>query len=316
MRTSDDRLPNLLVIGAPKSGTTTLHRVLSDHPDVYMTPVKEPTFFSSAHRYEKGLEWYASEFFPGAGDAPVRGEATPWYLYSRDAARRAAADLTSSGLRLVVVLRDPVARAYSMYWDQVAAGHETRTFEEAVAADTAEPETIAALPEVPTDRVRHAYVTAGRYVDFLAHWIDAVGRRRLLVLIHEELIRDPGRELGRLWRHLGVAPVEVSELPRENVAARPASRTLERTLRLLERTPSGVRRALVRTIGYERTRRFAAGLVRANRRAAPYPPLDPTSAAAVHHRLAPHTAGLEDLLGRRLEVWRDRSSVASGGAGN
>ncbi|MBW3578441.1 MAG: sulfotransferase domain-containing protein [Actinobacteria bacterium] len=297
-------LPNLLVIGAPKSGTTTLYRVLSDHPDIYMTRVKEPTFFCSARHYAKGLDWYVSEFFGAATDAAFRGEATPWYLYSAAAARRVAADLTRPSLRLVAVLRDPVSRAYSMYWDQVATGQETRSFQEAVAADTVDPGTVSLWSEIPTDELRRAYLTAGRYTDFLRHWMDAFGRQRLLILVQEELINHPRRELAQLWRFLDVAPRDLTELPRDNTASQPVSRTLERGLRLMERIPPGVRRAVGRTVGEERTRRLAAGLVRANRRPSEYPPLDPILAGALQERLEPHTAQLERLLGRPLDVWR------------
>lgn len=297
------RLPNLFVIGAPKSGTTTLHRVLADHPDIYMTRVKEPTFFSSQRHYQKGLDWYASEFFAVAGGEAIRGEATPWYLYSRDASRRVARDLAEHTPRVIVVLRNPVSRAYSMYWDQVAAGHESRTFEDAVAADTADPRTVATSSEIPNEALRRAYVTAGRYADFLEPWRERFDHDRLLVLIQEELIRHPEPELHRLWRFLGVPPRTTSELPRENRASEPVSRTVERALRLAERVPAPVRRTFAGVIGHERTRRMAKRIAGANRRPSGYPPLDPGVAAALGQRFQPHTSRLEDVLERSLDVW-------------
>lgn len=296
------RLPNLFLIGAPKSGTTTLHRVLDQHPDVFMSRVKEPAFFSSHRRSAFGLAWYAEEFFHGGDGYALRGESTPWYLYSGLAIERIGRDLPLRP-RFLVVLRDPVSRAYSMYWDQVTAARERRTFDRAVAEDTADPSELASEDEIPNPRLLTAYLTAGRYSEFLPRWFQRFGPDRFCVLIHEELRRDPGAELERVWRFLDVAPLPGTHLPHANHSSVPVSRTFERGLRVLERLPVSFRRAVGAGMGYERLHRLGEQLVRVNRRPGRYPALHPGTAAELRRRFEHDIGRLEELLARPLDIW-------------
>lgn len=299
---SASRLPNLFLIGAPKSGTTSLHRILAQHPDIFMSRVKEPAFFSSHRRSAFGLDWYADEFFQGSDGYPIRGESTPWYLYSRLAIEQIEQYLPVRP-RFLVVLRDPVARAYSQYWDQVAAAREQRSFEQAVQDDPASPSEFADLDEIPDPRLVTAYITAGRYSEFLAGWFDRFGRERFCVLIQEELRDDAGAQLEKLWRFLGVTAPPAAELPHANQSSVPVSRTFERVFRSLERLPVGFRHAIARGIGYERLRRLDQRLVRANRRPGEYPPINTATAASLHSRFEDEIGRLEALLGRSLDAW-------------
>src|ERR1700755_1306808 len=113
------RLPDFLLIGAPKAGTTALHAALAQHPELYLSPVKEPKYYlcgdspppayrgpGDAHSHQEWI-WRrqrSRDLFAGAGDAQRAGESTPFYLYNRDARRRIASDLPNA--RMVAVLRD------------------------------------------------------------------------------------------------------------------------------------------------------------------------------------------------------------------
>lgn len=119
-------LPNFVGIGAQRAATTWLYSCLKEHPQIYLAPQKEVHFFDE--QFEKGLEWYASQF-QGYGQQPVLGEVTPNYLNSEVAIPRMARIIPEA--RLIVILRDPVHRAFSAYklfHDQHYAG---MTFEQA-----------------------------------------------------------------------------------------------------------------------------------------------------------------------------------------
>src|SRR5688572_14326389 len=113
------RLPDFLIVGAMRSGTTSLHKYLQAHPDVFVASGKEVHFFD--RRYGRGLDWYRSRF-AGVTTERVVGEATPAYMYDENAIARIAHDLPDA--RLIVVLRNPVDRAYSHYWRNRSRGRE------------------------------------------------------------------------------------------------------------------------------------------------------------------------------------------------
>src|SRR5689334_25080325 len=103
-------LPNFVVIGAPKAGTTALSRYLGDHRDGFVAAQKEVHYFDRDHLFSRGVEWYEAQF-EGAGGVRAVGDATPGYMYSREAIDRMAALLPD--VRLIATLRNPVDRAYS-----------------------------------------------------------------------------------------------------------------------------------------------------------------------------------------------------------
>jgi len=134
-----DRLPHFVIAGAPKAGTTALHAALATHPDLYLSPVKEPKYYltdgrpppRSSHRgpgdAHSAQEWVWRRedyrmLFDGAPAGAVRGESTPFYLYDRAAHPRLAADVP--GIKVIVVVRDPVDRAYSNWAHLRADGLE------------------------------------------------------------------------------------------------------------------------------------------------------------------------------------------------
>ena len=121
--------PTFLIVGAMRSGTTTLARQLGSHPEVFMAAEKEVHFFDLHH--DEGVDWYAGRFAGGAREREI-GEATE-YMHDGCPRRRMGAELPDA--RLIVILRDPVSRAYSHYWLNRAKGMERLGFAEAIAAE-------------------------------------------------------------------------------------------------------------------------------------------------------------------------------------
>jgi hypothetical protein len=202
-------LPDYLIIGAQRAGTTSLHRYLVQHPGVgTMLRTKGVHFFDTG--YGRGMSWYASRF-------PTRlaawwvarrhglelrtGEASPYYLFHPHVPRRVAEHLPR--VKLIALLRDPVQRAYSHYQHEVARGFETLSFEEAVEAEPArlagETERLLAEPLYHSfAHQHHSYLARGCYAEQLDRWRPLFGDGQLLVLSSERFFADPERTFRRV----------------------------------------------------------------------------------------------------------------------
>lgn len=209
-------LPDFLVIGAQKAGTTSLHTYLCAHPEVMPSFTKEVHYFDQ--NFHRGTGWYRSHFRRGPSGA-VGGEATPYYLFHPLAPERASG--VAPGCRLIALLRDPVDRAFSHYNHAKARGAETLDFEPALAA---EPERLAGeedrLLADPTyssfSHQHHSYLARGFYADQLERWFERFDRERILVLSAEDLFAEPERVLHEAQRFLGLAPHTPGDLSPRN----------------------------------------------------------------------------------------------------
>jgi hypothetical protein len=192
---------HFLVIGAQRCGTTYLHELLADHPEIAMArPVRpEPKVFLSEEVLDRGVEWYDQTWFPHAGTAGLLGEKSTSYLESPDAVARVSAVLGRP--QIVVQLRDPVERAVSNWGFTRSHGMEDRPVAEALARNLEGP-----LPWDPelTSVSPYAYLERGRYADYLAPWQHAFpGLVRVQFL--EDLVERPDL-VGELYEWLGVDP--------------------------------------------------------------------------------------------------------------
>jgi len=189
-------LPDVLIIGGQKCGTTYLYRLLNQHPLMRPAVKKEVDFFDSP-KFNKGVTWYRSRFpVPEREDQArtLTGEASPYYLFHPCAARRASEVIPQA--KLIALLRNPVDRAYSDYQDRVRAGLETLNFEEALEMEA---ERIAGeVEKILSDRTyrsrnhrRYAYRSRGIYLNQLQEWHRYFDRRQFLVLKSEEFFANP-----------------------------------------------------------------------------------------------------------------------------
>jgi hypothetical protein len=193
-------LPNFLVIGSARCGTSWLDQILRQHPEVYLPPkVKEVHFFDN--KYRLGIEWY-EDFFDKATE-PAVGEVTPSYLYYGDAAERIKTHLPD--VKMIAVFRNPVERAYSHYWN-IAGNHNRRnepfdmTFEEKIAQN----------PKL---------ITNGLYAANLEPYLKIFRRDQFLFLLYDDLSNDKQGFLRSIYEFIGVNPNFSSSLSESRVNA-------------------------------------------------------------------------------------------------
>lgn len=276
-------LPNVLLAGQPRCGTTHFAACLAAHPEVFVTPGKEIRFFDRDENFARGLGWYEG-FFEGAEGRRVVLEATPSYLVSRPALGRIRDTLP--GVRVLAIFRDPVVRAYSHYWKNVEKGREPLGFGDAIQA---EPERVA---RGELARFQFGYVTHGLYASLLSTLFEYVPRERAHAIFLEDLVADPERVLPGVFRFLGVG---------DSAAIRPGRESRNRGVafrsRILERLLSGhgLLLDLARRLpGARAIARIARGL---NRTVEP-PPIPAALELDLRERFRADQERLAELLGR------------------
>lgn len=192
---------HLLIIGAQRSGTSYLRSLLDDHPEITMArPARpEPKVFLSAERTARGLEWYRASYFSHATAETLLGEKSTSYLEYAEASTRAASMLGPA--EIVVLLRDPIARAVSNWRFSSENGLEERSLPRALSENLAEP---VSWDPSATSVSPFAYLERGRYVDYLPPWLDRFPGH-VHVLFFEELVGS-GSVMTGLYDALGVDP--------------------------------------------------------------------------------------------------------------
>ena len=191
---------DFLVAGAQKAGTTALFDYLSELPAFELPSVKEAHFFDD----EEHVDWNAPDYGPyhGLFSDPVRlwGEATPIYLYWPNALERIRA--YNPAMKLILLFRDPVERAWSHWKMEYARGKETEPFGWCIRNGRAR---MAKTEPYPGFHRVYSYVERGFYGRQLAHALELFPREQILILQSEDLRRDPTSTIAAISRFLGVA---------------------------------------------------------------------------------------------------------------
>jgi hypothetical protein len=286
-------LPNLFIIGAMKSGTSSLHESLHQHPDIFMARMKEPQYFAP-HRTRWGQWWGQGQPWPApgigwyldlfrdaanvkyAGESSVSYTAAPWVSGCE---RRIHA--FNPDARLIYIMRDPVTRALSHYWHFVNDGRED-------------------LPPFEAVHRREDYVARSDYARQLKPYIDVFRRERVFTLTLEELEREPAATMRRLFTWLGVDPrvrVTVQHINIGRTTLRQTRRHLVpvdtmvkhwRWKQIERRLPSAVPR-LIERIAYRTVDKRKVPIAEAT--------------AFLQQTLAPRVRDLSALLGRDFPEW-------------
>ncbi len=209
------RLPTFLILGAPKCGTTALAQFISSHPNVFVTNPKEPHFFDS--NYEMGLENYLKKYYSSWSTEHAAGEATPSYLIVPYVAKRIKECVPNA--KLIVLLRNPIERAYSSWWMFRARGMEQLSFEETInyeieqyaGDDNIESVFTESSVKKNTRRIKagkeiceRAYLCAGHYADHLTRFYQEFPQHNIKVIFSHQLRRNHEKSIRDIWNFIGV----------------------------------------------------------------------------------------------------------------
>ena len=305
------RRPDLFIVGAPKTGTTSLYEYLKGHPDVFMSSVKEPRYFapdlaveSAGHdlRYGRDLDRYLA-LFDDATTQKRLGEASVRYIYSEEAPRLIK-DFQPSAY-VVVGLRDPVELIYALHNQSVSEGIEPLTdFEAALAAES---DRLAGRDAPGGLHPMHTvYIERGKLAPRLRTWRDVFGADRVHAFVFEDLVLDPVAVFRALLEFLEVDPTyRPPAFEAFNASHQPRSRMLRR---LTDTRPAQFMawKVLPRLIGDAGAHRIARAITRANRRPSPRPSMSPQLRDRLREVFAEDVAELSQTLGRDLAAqwWR------------
>ena len=311
-------MPDFLVIGAPKAGTTALHATLALHPGLFMSVVKEPKFFLSdgppptkggpgdALTYREHI-WRRPDYealFDPAPSGTLRGESTPLYLYDRAAMRRIRQELPEA--RLIVIVRDPVERAHSNWTHLWSAGLEP--VGDFVRACGEEERRIAA----GWASFWH-YIGLGRYGEQLEYLFTLFPREQVLVLRYRRLVDEPAQTLDRISAFLGVQGGVLTEIPRQNVTSHPEPTRGHRAVSVAQRAGSAIGTRIPGLTAATLTAPLERFLQRHSRERQP---LGWEQRQELIPRFEPDIRLLEDVLGESFRDWimpRERSGGMVGG---
>ena len=297
-------LPNFLIIGTAKAGTSSLYHYLKQHPQIYMSPVKEPRFFApelyTEHRkdpYRSGAKEHRDtpmsfeeycQLFEGAVDEVALGEASTEYLYIPKAPERIQQYIPS--VKLIAILRDPAERAFSAFCYQLRDGCEKLTFEQALAA---EPQRMTEKKWWPGWH----YKQSGFYYQQLTRYFEVFDPSQIKVYLHDELSADPMSVVKDIFRFVGVEDDFTPMLTRKNVSVIPQNRFLHSLMtrdNLLKTVvkpllPDGLRQQVAKNIHQQNTQAK--------------PTLSPELRRTLVEDYRQDILNLQDLLQRDLSKW-------------
>ena len=297
-------LPNFLIIGAAKAGTTALYHYLGQHPQVYVSPEKETNFFAfegqkvsfcgpgDAKICESSITTLRAykEQFENVSNEVAIGEASPWYLYSTQAAENIHRHIPS--VKLIAVLRNPVDRAFSSYLHPVREGREGLTFEEGLSV---EEKRIAQGWEY----IWH-YRRAGFYYAQVERFLNLFRREQVRIYLYDDLLADLDWFLRDVYEFIGVDTsfmVDTSLKP--NATGVPKNRLLGRLLVQPNMLRSSARLFLPKRLRYNLSQRM-------NRRLLEKPSLSEETRRELLSGYEDDIVALQDLIGRDLSVWTRR----------
>ena len=300
-------MPNFIVIGAGKSGTSSLHYYLAQHPEIFVCPVKEPRFFAfdgarpgfsgpGDEQYNAQCVYELDKYralFAGVTTERAVGEISPRYLRSvkaADAIKKYVPDA-----KLVAILRNPADRAYSSYLMKVRDGLETESFPEALRLEA---------ENARSNWHWGDYAYVGYYFRHLKVYFDRFPRDQIRVCIFEEFIREPLGAMQDLFQFLDVDSTFVPDTEQRH---NESGIIRNPVLRMLWHKSRGIR-GWIRPYCPTKLRHAAFQRVIRNLVKQPVPP---EFRAELLQRYKPDIEKLEDLLRRDLSIWLTDRSVSA-----
>lgn len=282
-------LPTFLVVGAPRSGTTSLYHYCSQHPEIYMSPIKEVNYFSS-NNYNLTKEKYKKIFEPGR-DHKACGEVSPSYLRQKNAPDRIAALMPDC--KIIIILRDPVARFLSDFKYSRRFGFHPAPLKNYLPFSGTEED------DLPEHFRMHTMKKKGLYANQVERYTDIIKSQNVLVLLFEDLVEEAADLIREVYKFLEVDETFVPDVGvRHNLSREARWPALARWMR-----PGGrVWRALTAMIGPSASNRVVSRVEQLNSQPASFHP-DEASIREVRSWYDDDVRHLELVLDRKLDDW-------------
>ena len=293
---SNVRLPDFMIAGVQKSGTTSLHNYLESHRQVYFPEQpQELHYFDIDENFNKGQAYYESFFREAKPEQTAIGQTSPLYIYEPKVPDRIAHLLPQ--VKLIFVLRNPVDRAYSHYWHSIKKGYETLSFEKALKLESNR------LRQGARQRRDFSYVDRGYYSQQLERFLHVFSRDQMLVLLTEELSRDTSATLDRCCDFLnierqGTEIVNNLKHMRWNTSGIPRFPMLQRLT-----APWRFKSSLVDKIIWR--------IDRLNLKQGRYPRMNPATREKLESMFAPENERLATLFNLDLSAWSQRTPTTN-----
>lgn len=288
--------PNLFIIGAAKAGTTVLYDYLRQHPEIFLTKEKEPHFFDNDSNYIMGEEWYLEKYFVGADDYELRGEATPAYMraYQKVGPRIEKFCNGSSPPKIIIVLRDPVKRAWSHYLHMKRISEEKENFESALLMEEAR---LRANPESWV-----GYFNDGLYSRQIKAWLEIFPRKCFYFILNDDLYNDHIKVLKNVCGFLGV---ENKRFSPDKLISNQASQPKSNILMKLIAEDNILRRIASKAIRSDRIKREIIKLLRRKNLKPTDPPGIPCDMKVdLQNKYQKELTELENLINVDLSSWK------------
>ena len=180
------RAANLFCIGSPKSGTTTLFKILCQHSQIHTPKFKEPFFFNNSN-YQNSIDWYAKTYYDDIKNEKWVLDFTPSYLYSDEALFRINEYSKGKDLKFIVMLRNPVERAYSHYLHTLRDGLEDLDFNDAIQAES---ERLLNYENNLLSQLKYSYIYQSLYHKHLSKYFESFGRNNFFVINYDSQLLD------------------------------------------------------------------------------------------------------------------------------
>jgi hypothetical protein len=193
---------DFVIIGAQKSGTTTLFKLLKQHCKIYLPPEKEVPFFGKKEREEKGWSWYLKEFYAQANEDVLWGSITPQYMCYPDVAVKIYA--MNPSIKIIAILRDPYERAFSHYLMSKRRDYDQRNFLEAIKEQSKQ-EALKESRQISTET--NSYVVRGEYARILSEYKEYFSINQMLMLFTSDLESNPNKVIEEIFAFLNIEKI-------------------------------------------------------------------------------------------------------------
>ncbi len=289
-------LPNFICVGAQKAGTTSLHNILSGHPQIFLSNPKEAHFFDIEERYQRGLSWYSENFFCAWQGQELVGDITPDYMFFPKVTKRIARDL-GTDVNIIFILRHPVDRAFSHYQMSLYRGYEDLSFLEAISLERER------LRSGEFSQNHHSYLSRGFYSGQIVRFLEVFPRDRVITLIFEKLFgKEYETEMGRLLELIGARPFGLKTFSKKNRASQPRSTAIRDILY----TTNPIRQIAKRMIPFEGIRLMIRRSVDGLNKQELKMELDLETRNHLFRKyFEDEVAKIEFIIGQSLDCWRN-----------